>query len=456
MIDEYIRLSELDVWQNQQQFFEHNGISAWQTVPYYVTSNPLIARSYANVIIGYLRDCMSSENDPFINVKLPLYIVELGAGTGRFSFYFLRYLFDSVNIPILNKFKIIYVITDMVEQNIAHCRDQKVFEKYINSGILDFAIYDVVNSKEIYLINQHQIINQNRMSNPFIFIANYIFDGMRNDLFQIKDNRLHATHIAVNHNDASLNDKFCFEAYFNHNQLSTKSVSIDKYYYKNESWNKLLVLYEDKIDNSEFLFPVDALTTLANIIEISQSRFLLLSADRGDSALQASVSNRLSNIAVHGSFSMDVNFYILEQFILLNKGLVKQIKRYENGLNLAMFIVDPLDRQFPEALQCYNDWLAHFNSYDFLKIKKLLERIGNFTTIEEIIAIFQLSHWDQKIFAILLEQLNIQITQLTYYQQCSLQKELEKLIFWFYPSEEDNELLEELKTLNSKLLIEVA
>ena len=69
-------LSQSLIWQLQRNFFEQEGMGAWNTgkVPHYVTSNPFIANAYGEVIKGFLRDCLRDLQNPF-NLKQPIYIV---------------------------------------------------------------------------------------------------------------------------------------------------------------------------------------------------------------------------------------------------------------------------------------------------------------------------------------------------------------------------------------------
>ncbi len=87
VIDSGKPLSRSLLWTMQRRYFEDQGVEAWSTniVPSYITSNPFIARRYAQVVLGYLRDIWAA-----LDPSQPLYIVELGAGGGRFAFYFLR------------------------------------------------------------------------------------------------------------------------------------------------------------------------------------------------------------------------------------------------------------------------------------------------------------------------------------------------------------------------------
>src|SRR3990167_5254374 len=84
------RFSELSIWDNQKKYYAEKGIEAWaHDVPSYVTCNPFIARQYAWTAINFIREWAQQNPQASNN---PFYILELGAGTGQFSFYFLKNL----------------------------------------------------------------------------------------------------------------------------------------------------------------------------------------------------------------------------------------------------------------------------------------------------------------------------------------------------------------------------
>src|SRR5690242_11625574 len=85
------RLSRSILWKLQRSYFHRAGIEAWRgaAVPHYVTNNPALAHAYAEVFLGFLRDARA-ELDP----AEPVTIVELGAGSGRFAYLFLKAFTD--------------------------------------------------------------------------------------------------------------------------------------------------------------------------------------------------------------------------------------------------------------------------------------------------------------------------------------------------------------------------
>lgn len=68
---------------------------SWQgIVPHFITCNAFIGRSYAQVLSGFLRDCMRGGGGMKLDRTEPLYIIELGAGSGKFSFFMLKALLE--------------------------------------------------------------------------------------------------------------------------------------------------------------------------------------------------------------------------------------------------------------------------------------------------------------------------------------------------------------------------
>src|SRR5437016_12125635 len=77
------------LWDLQQHYFAERGIEAWRQseVPHYITSNPTVANCYAEIVFACLRD-----QNRLTQSSEPLYLCELGAGSGRFAFHFLNRL----------------------------------------------------------------------------------------------------------------------------------------------------------------------------------------------------------------------------------------------------------------------------------------------------------------------------------------------------------------------------
>ncbi len=112
------RFSESIIWDIQRNYFLQNGMYAWQAdvVPHYISSNPTMARAYSQVVFGYLRDCMAAaQNASFsLDATQPIYIVELGAGSGRLAHHFLHQFFPQQAQSALGALNIKFVMSEFV------------------------------------------------------------------------------------------------------------------------------------------------------------------------------------------------------------------------------------------------------------------------------------------------------------------------------------------------------
>jgi len=58
-----VPLSRSLIWRLQREFYSRRGIHAWtdDKIPSFITSNPFIAEIYAQIVAGFLCDCVESE-----------------------------------------------------------------------------------------------------------------------------------------------------------------------------------------------------------------------------------------------------------------------------------------------------------------------------------------------------------------------------------------------------------
>src|SRR5712692_4831874 len=115
-----VPLARSMVWHLQRTFYADQGIAAWSHsgVPQSITTSPIIARAYARIVLGFLRDSRSS-----LDPDQPVYVVELGAGSGRFAYRFLK-AFTALReeTPDIHQ-RITYVMTDASSSVVDYWRD---------------------------------------------------------------------------------------------------------------------------------------------------------------------------------------------------------------------------------------------------------------------------------------------------------------------------------------------
>eukprot|EP01037_Dinobryon_pediforme_P024283 gene24283-26029_t len=172
------------LWELQRSYFNERGAHAWrdEEVPHYITSNPTIARAYAETVFAFYLD-----RQRLSPADEPLYICELGAGSGRFGFHFLTHLsmLCDRSRKKLDNFR--YVLSDFTQSNLDAWRAHPHFQEWFNSGVLDIALFDVGVSDTLALQVIGATLTASRLQHPLVIIANYLFDGVPQDLFYFRD-----------------------------------------------------------------------------------------------------------------------------------------------------------------------------------------------------------------------------------------------------------------------------
>ena len=193
LLEEDCRLSESLIWGFQRVAYQANGIENWRqgTLPYYVTCNPFIATAYARVVFAFFRDCYELMRKPEtdtveIQLDQPIYIVELGSGTGRFAHFFLREFSKLHNHSRLKAIPFRYVMTDFTTDNISYWHDHAHLQPFVEAGVLDFATFDIEKDGALQLQLSQQELTPATAANPMVVIANYVFDSVPQDLFRIE------------------------------------------------------------------------------------------------------------------------------------------------------------------------------------------------------------------------------------------------------------------------------
>ena len=122
VLEEDQPLSRSLVWRLQREFLDRQGVTAWRAgiVPSFIASNAWMANAYAQVVLGWLRDAHSAS--AALDPEQPLYVVELGSGSGRFGYLFITRLLELLECSSLPELAVRYVFSDAAEGNLEFLR----------------------------------------------------------------------------------------------------------------------------------------------------------------------------------------------------------------------------------------------------------------------------------------------------------------------------------------------
>jgi hypothetical protein len=389
-LEQGVRLSQSRLWQWQRRYYDSQGALAWQqgSVPHYVTSNAFIAEAYAKVVLGYLRDCAAT-----LDPGQPVYLVELGAGVGRFGFHFLGSLQERLARSPLAGLRVQYVLTDFADANVEYYRSHPRLLPLFAAGLLDCAQFDVESTPELSLRHRGVTLSPGGIANPVVFIANYVFDGVPQDAFYVKDGRLHESLVTLrapgpiaDADDPKLIEQV--ELRYTHEPLTLP-------YYQDEDWNRILLGYEQRERTGGFLFPCTALACLGRLQKLASDRMLLLSGDKGQHCLD-DVCGPEPGLALHGSFSVMVNYHAIGEWVRARGGETLHSGHRQASLSLNAFRLGTNDAT--ELRLAFADHVASGGPDDLFLIKKAVDYRYETLNPEQILALVRLSAFDAKIF----------------------------------------------------------
>jgi tetratricopeptide (TPR) repeat protein len=393
VIDSGQPLSRSLLWTIQRRYFEDQGIEAFRTniVPSYITSNPYIARRYAQVVLGYLRDIQ-----PRLDPSQPVYLVELGAGGGRFAFHFLRCFEELLAASPFPELRFCYVLTDLPEQNLSFWLEHPSLQAWAAAGKLDFARFDALSDREIRLQIAGQSITPGELKNPLVVLCNYFFDSLPNDAFHIEQGRIKECLIQLTSKQAEP-DPTAGDVLLR-TKIHFKTQEDDlRGYYHDPDLDQILEQYRG-LENSYLLFCADAIRLLRELIRLAGGRMLLLSGDFGGTSVEEWDHNGAPDIRIHGSISMEVNFHALGTFVKNQGGRFLAPSYLSKYLTVCAFVLGETPSGSSELALAYQEAIEQGGPNDYFMLKRGIERSYPVMPLEELVAYLRFSGWDVHLF----------------------------------------------------------
>lgn len=387
ILEERVPLSRSLIWQMQRKFYAERGLSAWthDQVPSYITNNAFIAESCAGLIAAFSEDCLSHWGRGIAREK-PLSIIELGAGTGKFSWLLLRRLVASFNERNLALDLLRYRMTESSESQVAVWRGNDCLAEFVHQGLLEFEPLQAGNA------GGHQPSLATK--GPLVVIANYVFDSLPQDAFSIEDGQLFEFLLTT----YSEGEPHSFQDL----RLSFQKGAIGPSRYSDALWNTILEQYRTSFPHATVLFPATTLETLKTLYQASDGRMLVLAADKGftrepdvallqgDPPLEFHAGNRC--------FSQVVNFDALAKYFRARGGDALLPEKHVTNLNVCAFLDRPAGEDFPGTRRAYRRAAGEFGPDDLFALMSWLNAGLDDVPLPQAMALLRLTRWDPHAF----------------------------------------------------------
>lgn len=438
--DQLFRKSLL--WELQSRYFSERGVQAWrdEEVPHYITSNPTIARAYAETVFAFYQDRqrLSASTEA-------LTICELGAGSGRFAFYFLSHLMTlcASSGVALTAFR--YVLTDFTQSNLDAWRVHPRFQPWFASGLLEVALFDANHTHTLELQVGGGAVAAGGLDQPLVVVANYLFDGVPQDLFYFQDGAAHDCLVSL-HTEADPQQMDAADL--------LENIHVDYGYrpltqkpYGDAILLQLFAQYRAQLQAAHVLFPATGLQCLTRLRALSRNGLMLLSADKGQCELATVALRDPPALTRHGSFSLSVNYHALLEWAEIGGGFTLRPQNRHRSLAVVALLLVERASEHDATCAAYGRHIAGFGPDDFYTIASLLYRGMEVMSIDEILAYMRLNHADAHQLARLMPRLTELAPKLDDGQVEALKTMLAQSWAMYFPLGEERDLAFEIGCL---------
>jgi hypothetical protein len=398
LVEDFRPFVESKLWELQRQYFAARGQQAWSAgeVPHYITSNPVVAAAYAEVLVAFRRDRL--RRDP---AEEALWIVELGAGSGRFAHHLLQQLAALCEREGLDPAGFRYVLSDFCAANLEAWAQQPRFVPLFASGQLERARFDVMDSSALELEHGGGRIGRGDLGAPLVVIANYLLDSIPADLLCFRQGQVERGLVRLRQRQEG-GDAREAAALLQTLELDHRSEPLAAAPFAEPSLDGLLADYQGQLAELEeawLLFPAPALRALERLAALSRQGLLLLSADKGHHRLEEVLSPQPPALVTHGSFSLNVNYHALCGWAEAAGGLALVPDPGRDGLHTVALLHLPEADDHRATAAAWRRHLAAFGPGDYLKLSQLACANAEQLSAEQLLAFLRLGQGDSHLFA---------------------------------------------------------
>ena len=386
------RLSKSLLWGLQERVYRDYSTAVWSEkgVPFYLTSNPLTAKQFSELLLGYLRDCASDMQPGELSDGEPFYLFDLGAGTGRLGWLILKHLLPMVESCFSGKVRICYVMTDMVEANITYWQEHPSLAPYVQSGHLDFALYHHTHTGPLQLVNSKKVLQ--RLQKPAALICTYYFDTLPQDLFRAREGELDEGQVSLTASSGVVDPSTIpqMRADFSYHPIHEPT----SYYPDRPEYNDLLMRYAREYSCTPFTFPLGGMESLRYFSSLCDERLLLLSADQGATTKEQMQALNGPKISWHASFSITVDYYLLKQYFQSKGGIGFTTAFSDPKFVVFAGVLGRDEKRVANTQLAFRAGIDAFEPVDYLEVTDLSCEMREKLTLKQLLLLIKLGNWD--------------------------------------------------------------
>ncbi|HAS46239.1 MAG TPA: hypothetical protein DCS93_37505 [Microscillaceae bacterium] len=430
------------LWQLQRKYFQEANINAWRNgdVPHYITSNPHMANAYAQLLLAFFRDLHRQGK-----TQETIYIVELGTGSGRFSYHLIKSLLRLLENALFDAPDFVYVMTDFVEETLQFWDSHLRLQEFFAQGLLDYALFDAEKDSTLHLRKTNRVLQYKCLKQPIVVIANYFFDSIPQDLFYFDKGQVKTALVNLQGYESQANTSA--KAQLENIQLEYTYEPIPEVVLGNPKRQKIFDSYLQELNDSHLLFPNTGIECIERLTQLSQEGALIITADKAVHHLEHWQNRPAPYIAKHGSFSLTANYHALKEHCLISGGKPLFPLYPTSSITVAAMLYIKEHTAYKETVLCYQNQVNDFGPDEYFSIKKHIEQQITILSVRELFAYIRLSNYDSRLFHQFLPRFQELVPELNEDERFAMLQLIAQVWEGYYPLAEDTDLAFEIGLL---------
>jgi len=332
-----------------KEFYQDQNIgSAWgeNMSTFFSTNNNFIAERYKEMLVPLIEQA-----------ELPVNIIELGAGQGRFAFQLMRFLEQH----FLANVRFDYILSDISPNSLQAWKKHPKMQTFIDKGMLDFAIFDL-NNREGVILDSGIALSKKLDNCCNIVISNYALSDLAGDLFNVQDGQLFECLLRYDKSLESVSAQELLKA-LKEAEIQFRLNPIDSDYYPEADINEVLRYYRDNFNKATFDIPYDVIRTFDFFKQYSAEFYWFITDEAHSQPNYFKNRNpRLHRLST-GLFSNEINLHAVQKYILNHQFDV--VSRTAPDPVFDTYILVAQDSARKDFLSTA---IEQFNSNEFLQI----------------------------------------------------------------------------------------
>lgn len=424
----------------------HAGMDAYQeAIIKTEVESPNLARSYAQTIVSSWRSMQASAS---LQENQPCYLLELEATNGKFACWLLNALERLLSAREWDLFSPQYLLADSRPERISECWQHPALHQWIERGHLEPVEYDPRRQRFIDLKSRRLILGSGSIANPLTVLANGVFSGLRQSLYNIHYGKCFSARLASTASAASATQDDSVE------KAGEPNTSLSYHWREMQTpqhTHALLPRYIERLDSGVVLLPDETIEVIGRITMLAGNGVLFLLSDRGFYSEADLRQQWIPEMGPCARYFLPINGHALSWHVeSLNGNAAHYQSGYDSALHSMLWCPTGMSGAQLDTRQL-TDNFSNSRDATVRRMSELAAHAQATISAEQLLALLDLSNFDHGILFAHLDCLRESLPHLDARQRIRWRSAMEKVWQQYYSLVEDAEFLTEFGLLSMRL-----